>query len=200
MPIVLVVVAIAVSVLAAFIYGKGILKEKSHPSWITWLLLALIAILNATSYQVLSDGGIVALLPKVNSTNTVLTFLFIMYGYRRLRKTLEFPDRIDIVILVAVILVILIVAVWKDFEIAAGANVTIQICAVVAFVPTLRKLHNENPLPWFLWSIGFFLNSIIFLLDWQGTIFALVYPVGGIISNFVIGVLAMRKCKARGIK
>lgn len=193
--ILLMVVACFVSGWAFFLYNEGDIRGKSHPKIVTWSLLALIVILNVASYKLTSNDIFVTILPAVNAAMTVLTFFFLLFNHIRAGNGLKLPNKTDRVILVAVTIVIVIVVAWQDVKIASYANIITQICSFVAFIPTLRRLQDEDPRPWLMWSGSFLLVLIVLLLNWQGRILALVYPGGGMIGHFIIGVISSIKRK-----
>jgi hypothetical protein len=193
------VVACFISGWAFFIYNNSDLKGKSHPKLVTWFLSAFISFLNVTSYKLVSGDMFVTLFPAVNAIMTFLTASFLTFNHIKAGKERKWPDRKDITILLIVIVVIVVVTLLQDTTVATFANILIPACSITAFVPTVRKLEDEDPCPWFIWSGSFLLITVVLLLSWQGRFFALFYPVGGTIGHFAIGRIALKKRKAQRI-
>jgi glucan phosphoethanolaminetransferase (alkaline phosphatase superfamily) len=198
--ILLMVIACFISGWSFFIYNRSDLKGKSHPKLVTWSLLALIVILNVTSYKLANDNIFVTLFPAANAVMTVLTFFFLLFSHIKKGNELKWPDKKDIVILITVTIVIVVVIMWQNATVATLANIATQICSGIAFIPTLLRLQDEDPRPWFMWSASFLLILAILLLNQQKELSAWFYPFGGMVGHFIIGVISsIKRRKARKV-
>lgn len=191
--VLLAIIASIISGYAFFLYNEDILSKKSDPKLFTWSLMAGITILNFTSYGQLSNDTVVTLLPTINSVMTVFTAVFLAINYFKAKKEFKWPNRKNRAILIAVIIAIVIVIKWENVEIAAYANIATQVGSGIAFIPTILRLQDEDPRPWFMWSGSFLLVFVALLLNWQEKPVALFYPLGGMVSHFTIGVISSRK-------
>jgi hypothetical protein len=172
----------------------------------------LVTILNIISYGFASEDILATMLPAVNGVMTVFTciFLFIEFlkenGLKGLVEKILYKKNFDktnfailIVTAISIVVIAFIIAIWQNTRMAGYTNVALQTCVVVAFVPTLRKLQDEDPCPWFLWSVSFICFLPVLLLNQEKRFFVLFYPIGGIIANFAIGLIASKKRKARQV-
>jgi drug/metabolite transporter (DMT)-like permease len=190
----LAIIASLIHISAFVIYNKDIFRGKCHPSPISWFLWAFITVLNFTSYKVMNNDWIVAMLPIVGSAMCIFTFAFLIFSSLRLKRKIQKPDRKDIAVL---LIGAVAIVVWQIFKSATYANLIVQGCFAFSTIPTIRsvwrKPRNEKPLPWFIWTGAFLVGLGIVLLKWQGNYLALVYPINAAACHLAVAILALRK-------
>lgn len=167
-----------------YLYNRTAIRKQNDPNAASWLVWAVMAILNALTYRAITDT-VSALQFIVGSFASSASFLFMWYHGRfqkisRKEKTL-----------LGVALIMLMV--WKLFDAPAVANVIFAITFVFSFIPTYdgvtKNPHKETATPWVWWSVGFVLTIIgatIVNKPW----YAFVTPVALLVCHASITVLA----------
>ena len=173
-------IALLLSILASLthitafvIYNYKQIFGDSKPNIVSWLLWACLASLNFFSY-------IVSLLSFTSSLMCLLTF-----GISLFKGKFSKLDWVDYTTL---FFGSFTVCIWIIFKSAMYANFIALIGASIAFIPTYKSVFsnpkNEPPLPWFLWSVAFFLLLLVVLLKFDGTWGNFVYPGSMLILHF----------------
>lgn len=185
---ILVGVATLTHIVAFVMYNRQLLKGKSKPNIISWLIWAFITILNFTSYNVMSGDWLKSLLPTVSSMLCVLTFVLTFFTGRFAR--VSWAD------MLALALGLFAAGLWHLLNSATYANLILQASIAIGFLPTFRSVwerpNNEPPIPWFVWCAAFSLGLIVVLLRWQGQYQDLVYYLNCLVLHLAIAVLSLR--------
>jgi uncharacterized membrane protein YadS len=190
----LAIIASLIHISAFIVYNKDIFQGKNRPSPVSWFLWAFITVLNFTSYKVMNNDWIVAILPTVSSAMCIFTFAFLIFSALRLKRKIQKPDKGDIVVL---LIGIVAIVVWQIFKSAIYANLIVQGCFTFSCIPTIRSAwrnpRNEKPLPWFMWTCAFLVGLAAVILRWNQLFFSLIYPINAAVCHFGIAILALRK-------
>lgn len=188
MTMILGILAGLLHVLAFVIYKKQISDGTSSPNTATWTLWVFLTLLNCASYFSISMDWVKSILPILSSLACIVTFCSALSNGKF--SALEKYDSI------ALVFGIISALVWYIFQSASWANVILQLGVVVSFIPTYRGLikdpFKEKSLPWFVWSSAYVLSLIVIILRWQQWQ-EVVYPIGGFILHFGVGLLAKSK-------
>ena len=183
--------------LVAFVlYNKDILKNNTRPNIVTWSLLVLITLINATSYISMTGDAIKSVLAFTDLfACTIITLFILSKGYYSKLNILE-----NLVIIFSVGSIFI----WFFLRSAAYANLLLQPGYVLAFVPTYINAYKspltERALPWFLWAFSFVLSIIVIILRWGGAWQDLFNPSIALLLHAGVGLLALRSIKLKKIK
>ncbi len=183
----LVTTALLINVVAFVIYNWQMLIGQSAPNAASWGIWGFITILNFTSYKVMSKDWVKSLLPTLSSALCILTFVISIY-----RGRLEMLDVYDKTVFVAGVLAALV---WWRTKSATKAQVLLQICVAIGFIPTYLSVWknpgNEPLLEWVLWSLMFMIQIIVVKLRWRGQKMDLLYPINCAILHTTIVVIML---------
>lgn len=178
---------------AFLIYNKQIFKGTSRPNTTTWTLWSVMATLNCVSYLFMSGDVVKGIISISGSVLCVGTFL-LSIAKGKLSKL----NKWDIAVLV---IGFMAVGFWWVFRNATCANLILQICFLVSFIPTYRGVigdpKSEKGLPWFIWGLAYFITIIVVILRWNNQYQDLAYPVLSCVSHAGLGLLALRKVKKK---
>ncbi|MFA6447565.1 MAG: hypothetical protein WCW31_04935 [Patescibacteria group bacterium] len=176
--------------IAAFvIYNRQMSLGTSTPISATWTLWAVLTIMNSASYLAMSHDLIKSLLPLASSAACLITFVSALT-----KGKFEKADPIDRLILRLGLLSGLI---WWGFDTATFANLILQVCIALSFIPTFRGTWSnpktEKPLPWFIWGSAYIFSICVVCLRWRGQPQDFVYPITGLIMHVTVGMLSLRR-------
>ena len=188
-------VSASVLQLAAYAtYSRRVIRGLVQPNFATWSIWGLIILLNASSYLVMSADWVKSLLPLANAAGCLITAGVVLSRARKSPLGLEDKAALGIAVLAAIV--------WSAFS-AAPANLVVQICFVVGFVPTYRSVlahpSREAPMPWFLWSAAYVLSTTVVILRWTGRYEELIYPALSVIWHLGVALLSLRPDQERRI-
>lgn len=173
----------------SMIYLRKMLKGTSHPNTATWTIWLFTSVLNCASYVVMTQDWVKGLLPIASASAVLVTFILSC-----LKGRLSKLDTYDAIALTIGLLSMLG---WCIFHSATFANLILQLCFIISIIPTyrgvLKNKNTEDPLPWFVWSLGYLLIFILVLIRWHGQYQDLAYPLNCLISHSGIGILTLRK-------
>ena len=184
---VLATLALLCNVLAFVIYNWQMLLGQSSPSAASWGIWAFVTVLNFTSYRKMSGDWVKSLLPTLSSVLCVLTFVIAISRGRL--GTLDVYD--------AIVLAIGVVAsvVWWRTKSPPKAQVLLQICIAIGFIPTYLSVwnnpENERLLGWLIWSITFTIQIVVVRLRWRGQKMDLLYPVNCAILHSAVPAIVL---------
>ena len=172
-------------------YNRLVLKGTTKPNGATWLIWSIIAIVSTSSYLKSTGDAWKSVIPLLNIALCIGTLIFALY-----LKRFKLPDAMD---LVALGIGILAVFVWKQYGSATYANLIVQLAILAGFIPTWRSI-KKNPLceharPWWIWTTGYILATIVVILRWSNQWSDLVYPANSIVlhtSVALMGTLIVR--------
>ena len=189
--VVLGIIAGLMHILAFTIYNKQMLKGTSHPNSATWTLWAFLSILNCVTYILMSHDWVKGLLPIASTAACIATFVFPIFKGKLSR--LNTPD------IAALVIGSLSVFVWWYFRSATYANMILQVCVFISFIPTYRGVWKEpaleKALPWFIWSSAYIFSIVVVFIRWQGQLTDLVYPINCLLLHAGIGLLTFKAPK-----
>ena len=185
------VIAGLIHIAAFIIYHKQILQGTSRPNRTTWTLWVFISTLNCISYIVMSRDIVKGLLPIASTIACIAVFVVSLFK-GKLSK-LNLGDEIVLV------LGFVSLFVWWAYHSATYANLLLQVCIFISFIPTYHGVWgnatNEKALPWFIWSSAYILTIIVVSLRWQGQYQDLVYPVNCLVLHAGVGISSLKKPK-----
>jgi hypothetical protein len=183
----LVVVAMVSSITASVLYNWKTFAGGASPNITSWFLWATITVLNFTSYKSMSKDWIKSALPTTNSLFCILTF-FVALCFGKVHAF----NGYDIAVLT---IGVIAASVWYVFRSSKAGNLLVQVALAVAFIPTFISVTaapgNEIALSWFLWANGFLFQALVVIWRWKKEWVELVYPVGGVVLHFTVGILAL---------
>lgn len=183
------VMAGLIHVVAFALYHRQMLLGTSRPNRATWTLWVFISTLNCISYIAMSRDIVKGLLPIASTSACIVVFIASLFKGRLSR--LNLGDYVNLV------LGFISLFVWWAYRSATYANLLLQVCIFISFVPTYKGVwqdsSNEKSLPWFVWSSAYILNIIIIFLRWKGQYQDFVYPVNCFLLHFGVGILSLRK-------
>lgn len=186
--VILGVIAGLIHIVAFLTYHKQMLLGTSRPNRATWTLWVFISTLNCLSYIAMSRDVIKGLLPIASTIACIVVFVVSLFK-GKLSK-LNVGDQI------ALMLGFVSIFVWWAYRSATYANLLLQVCIVISFIPTLRGIwespSNEKALPWFIWASAYILTIIVVFLRWQGQYQDLVYPINCFLLHSLVGFLSLR--------
>lgn len=188
------VFASVLQILGYFEYSKRVFDKRIHPNIASWGIWAFAAILESSSYILLSRDWVKNLLPFVCAMSAVIFFLLAFS-----RKHFSKPSFFELFI-VAIDVIILII--WFVSKSALLANILFIISAVVSFVPIIlhsfKKPEDENAYPWIIWSVAYLLMGATVFLRWSKWE-DLIYPFTFFVLHVIIGYLALDSRKKEQI-
>ncbi len=182
-------VAGTISLTAFALYNLSVFTGRIKPNSASWALFAFLVILNASSYLAMSDDWVKSVMPIGNAGACILTFVFgLIFGKF---EPLKPEEKKVLIIGMAAALA------WWMFRSAMFGNLLLQVAVIVAMLPLLKGVRRnptiENPLPWWLWTIGFTINLTVVILRWKGQWQDLAYPINTIVLHAWVAILASRK-------
>lgn len=179
----------AVYALGYVLYLRKTLAGGNRPNPASWFLWVFLTVLNCVSYLSLSGDAVKAVIPVVSSFFCLAIFLFALAKGRF--------TRIDAADGAALALGIVAAGAWWSLRSPVAANLLMQGCLAVSFVPTLRGVWRdpsvEKAAPWLAWSAGYVLTFCVIALRWRGQPQDLIYPVNCLFLHGGVGVLALRR-------
>jgi hypothetical protein len=172
---------------AFVIYNWQMLLGQYSPNAVSWGVWAFITILNFTSYKAMSKDWVKSLLPTLNSTLCVLTFVFLLIFHGRLAALNAYDD-------IALALGIASCVVWWRTKSEIKAQILLQVCILIGFIPTYisvwKNPGNESLLCWVIWAATFVIQIVLVLLRWRGQKMDLLYPVNcGVLHSVLIALI-----------
>lgn len=180
----------AIFVYAFVLYNKDLLKGKTTPSFVSWLLFSIVTGINFTSFLDMTGDWVKTVCAFADFGGCVLTFGFLMY--RRAKGASL--DALDTSVLAVCLLA---VATWYVFQSSTSANIIVQTCYFLAFLPTikntLRDPTSEPAKPWLIWSGAWVLTILVVWLRWEGAWTDMLNPVSLFALHFMCGVFASRR-------
>lgn len=185
------VLAGATQALAYIDYNRQILRGKLNPNGSTWLIWALLAILNATTYGLTVNDWAKTVLPIVNTALCIGTFILAFAGKKF--------DKIDAWDAVALVVGLSSSLVWYHYRSAMYANFVLQISIAVGFIPTYRMVwkdpKKERVRPWLIWTFAYVFLIIAVILRWRGQWQDLVYPINCLVLHPIVAILIWNRSK-----
>lgn len=181
-------VAGLIHVAAFIVYYKQMIRGASHPNIATWTLWVFISTMNCLSYIMMSGSIFKGLLPIASTTTCI--FVFFVSLFKGKLSKIKIGDEIVLIIGVFSLFI------WWAYRSATYANLLLQICIIISFVPTYRGVWKiptiEGAWPWFFWASAYILQITIVLLKWE-IWYQLIYPVNCFILHAGVGMLSLRK-------
>ena len=184
----LAIVACVFQIVGYGLYYRAILKKNLHPSVISWGIWALVAVLNFTSYQEMSQDWVKSALPTVSSLLCLLTFVLAL-----VRGEWKRVGMFDVI---ALCLCIVAGIGWWQSKSAMYGNIILQAGIIIGFIPTMKSVWQDprsekSPLPWFVWTGAYLLDCVVVVLRWKQPS-DLIYPGGCLIASALVGFLTLR--------
>lgn len=181
-----IVLAIVLNVAAGLTYDWKLLDGSSDPNAASWAVWSFITLLNFKSYKDMSKDWGKSTFPLVSSILCLITLLLVALKGRF--AGLEFFD------VVALGLGIMAGLVWRKTRSAKMAQVILQVCIIIGFIPTYRMVlhdpHTEQLLPWLFWPASFAVQAYVVKLR-EGKFFEFLYPVNCVFLHAAVAVLIL---------
>lgn len=181
--------SLSIYLIAFGIYNWQMIHGKNKPNAAMWTLWVILSILNAVSYQIMTGDWVKSLITYGGCVAMATTFI-IALKKGKFEKLSVFDKMSLFVGLVAV-------TSWWVMRDATFANILLQVCIGISFIPTYRGVwhhpQNERPLPWFLFSLGYSFQILVVVTRWSGQAQDLVYPINCLILHLVVAIIALRK-------
>jgi hypothetical protein len=184
------IVIVLLHLIAYVIYNKQAKLGLSKPNVATWGVLAFLSIINATSFNSMSQDIVVSLQFIAGAVASFSTFIYVFcIGKFSKLKPKEY--------VVFVLGLIAAIAYWKYKE-ATFANMIVLITFLISFYPTLEGVWldptKEKPLPWIIWTVAFFLTiSNAFLRD--ATLVTFIMPSVLLVAHLSIAFFSRQSRK-----
>jgi len=184
------VIGLLLYVAGYIVYYRQFSQNESSPRIATWFQWATLCVLNAFSYHSMCDGDWIKTAQSfLAAIGNIAIFLIVL-------KRNKFAGLMDDFrwLIIGLALIIL----WRITNNPVLVNILLQACIVVSAIPTFKAvIRNPRSEKWPAWIlIG---SSFIFMLyiaiDQMTSIFAVLYPLNGLVTNLAIGFLSLRKTK-----
>ena len=183
------IVAAGFQVVAFALYNKNIFKKESDPNTSTWLMWAVLSVLNAFTYSKSTADPAKFVLSNVSAAATLLTFVYCLFW----KKFKPIPPFDYAIIAVGTLGGV----VWLVFNSVAYGNIIVVGAVLISFYPLYRGVWRnprvEKPWPWYVWGLAYSVNTLVVVVNWRGRWTDLVYPVAMLLAHPPIGWLANRK-------
>jgi hypothetical protein len=180
--------ALLCHVIGFSIYNWQLLAGQSSPNAASWGMWAFVTVLNFTSYKALSKDWVKSLLPTLSSLLCILTFVLAVF-----RGRLAALGTYDAI---ALALALIACGVWWMTKSAMKAQLLLQLCIAIAFIPTYISVwevpRHERALGWLIWTMAFVTQTRVVRLRWRGQKMDLLYPINNAVLHFAVAVLALR--------
>ncbi|HUC01815.1 MAG TPA: hypothetical protein VMA75_02840 [Candidatus Paceibacterota bacterium] len=190
MATVLTLVASVIFLIAFVMYNKDMLAGKTSPSIVSWALFSFITVINSSSYLVMSGDWVKTVVAFTDCFICLVTLTILLLRKGRGSK-LDLPDKLILVVGA------LSLGAWWMFHSAMYANLILQGCYILGFLPTYRNVmkdsRNEPAAPWLIWAFAFVLSIVVVILRWEGHPADLANPIMCFVQHAAIGLLALRK-------
>ncbi len=171
--------------LGYWLYNKGIYRGTISPNPTTWLLWAIGGVVEAGSYWNITSDPFKRLFPTVCAVVIVGTFVLAL-----VRGQFQKPERVDILILILDLELGFLM--FTDFR-PEYVNIMVQIDTILTFTPIIRSTwvnpFEEEPEPWFVWSLSYMLLTATVLLRFED-LWDLVYPLTALVLHLVVALIA----------
>jgi len=126
----LALVSVMIYLVAFGLYNRQVITGKSKPNAAMWTIWVFLGFLNAASYRVMTGDWVKAMITYTGCAAMTFTFIFIV-------KTGKFT-RLGQFDLACLFLGVSSVIVWWVKRDATFANLLMQICIAISFIPTTR--------------------------------------------------------------
>lgn len=181
-------VGLFVYLLAFAYYIRLVIRGGVNPNASTWLIWAVLGIVNALTYQSLSGDWVKSVMAYGTALTNGLTFIIAM----RLGRF----GRLGMMDKVLAAFGLLAVAAWLANKHTPYANMLVMICIIISTVPTLlstwEKPSRENPVAWLMLGVSYLFPLVVVLMRWE-QIWDLMFPVVGFVANSSVGLLSLRR-------
>lgn len=188
------IVAAVLHGVAFYFYAKQVKLGQSKPNIATWSITVFLMLLNALTFQEMSQDKVATLQFFVGFAGAAATFLYALVRgkFSKLKPTE----------LVALLFGICAGLVWYWFREATGANMIILFALLVALSPTWKGVYqdpfNETPRSWVMWSVAYSITTINILLgmsnpNWHAI--SLVNPIAGVVAHGLVAILSRNSRK-----
>lgn len=182
-------------IIAYAIYSRLVFKGHAKPNAATWLLWVLLSFLNLASYFVMTGDWVKIILPVASDTALFTVFFISLFRGKFTRLS-----RFD---WAALFVGITAGLVWWVFRSATYANIILQICFIISFIPTYKLVWkepgSEMAFPWVLWSSAYIMNLFLVFLRWNDQYQDLVYPIVQFVLHISVALIVLRKSIAKRI-
>jgi hypothetical protein len=181
-----------------FIYLDSVKKEKSNPNPASWIIWALVSVLNTILYYFVTDKDMNKLFLMTVAT-ILITVMTIIIGMKNKFTQLKKLEIWSMGLALAVI------PFWLVFRQAVISHFIVNGILFAMFYPTIKGILSrqakENPFAWWIPIPAYFMNIAAITLSPKGWHwYELVYPIAiGIIGNGSVAVCAYIMNKKRRI-
>lgn len=162
--LVIFVLAILFSTAAYVRYFRDHTKEIILPNRWSWLIWSVATIVEALTYQAVSDDWIKSLVFFLGAFCSLGITVLIWS-----RAKWEHPSWTEIVCVIASGLALIL---WLQFEFTLWAHLLMVLAVPISFVPTWKNAaqnpNNEKSHAWMLWSVGDLLTLLVIAIRLDG--------------------------------
>ena len=175
--------------IAYCVYYRQMYSGMSSPNVATWTIWTYLVVLNVSSYYIMTGDLVKSFVGIISAIAVLLTFLIsLVFGKFSRQKNIQ-------LLMLAIGLVAGLV--WWICRSATYANLIMQGCLVISFIPMFIELwgnpNKETPLSWFLWAAAYGMAVAAVLLRWNGNVVDIIFPLRSAVFHAAVGFLAMRK-------
>lgn len=179
------VVASFVQIAGYFIYSRKINIGRIKPNTASWSIWASGAILESSSYILITGDWVKNLLPIACALSALVLFIYCLFkGHFSKLSRLEW-------FLVATYF--LAIFVWW-YQSVFYAHLLLVFTAIIAYLPIISNVWSdpmvEDATPWYIWTVAYSLFTLLVVLRWEKWI-DIVYPLVSVFLSVFVAVLAM---------
>ncbi len=176
-------------------YNRNIFKGRNKPNYLTWAIWSAEGVVFTTTYLLATKDIWKGMIPIINVVFCIATFFIALFigKFKKINLIEWLSVAIGLTTAVAVLLI---------FKSATYANYISQAVIIAGFIPTWRgiwnKPSNELARPWLIWTLSYFIATIVVVLRWNGHLVDIIYPINCILLHVSIPIICMiRNVKTR---
>ncbi len=163
-------------------------KKDVVPNTTSWAIWAFGSILNVWSYRDLTgEWNAKTVLPVVCSICCISLFVSCLMRGRFKKMT-----KLDVIVFSADVVAMIV---WAENDALVG-NIAVQISTLISFFPMIRDVwddpQNEDPNPWIVWTVAYFLDIMLCCTQWNGW-GEVIYPINCMVLHASVAILATRR-------
>jgi len=193
LPLFLAVVGTSLYLLGFACYIHLVIRRGVSPNASTWLIWAVLGVVNAVTYNSLSGDWVKSVMAYAGALTNGLTFVIAGVSGRF--------GRLSVVDKVIAAFGLLAIAVWLANKNTPYANGMVMSCFMISTVPTLRSTwrepSRENPLPWLILAVSYLFAVSVVLLRWT-QMWDMMFPIVGLFDSLSVALLSLRPSRKLG--
>lgn len=172
------------------VYNLPLLRGRAFPapSRTTWTMWAVLSVMYAWSYGVMSHDWWKSLQPYGGVFANIGTCVIVW----RSGGTRDFNRRNWVIISVSIFAILA----WWLTRNATWGNSLLFLAIAISLIPTIRNVARnpraEKPLPWLMFALSYLVQTSVVILRYEQSQ-DLGAPIGGAILHLLVGLLALRR-------